>query len=73
MAGSCPAPGRFVPGLGLSRLSFAAVFTVLTVVRAEQPDVEEVTGVRGCRRGRILLTLSKRGCAVLLPPHPCVY
>lgn len=40
---------------------------VLAAVRAEEPDVEQVAVVRGCSKGQILLTLSKRGCAALLP------
>lgn len=67
VAESCPAPGCFVPGLRLSRLLFAAAFMVLTAVRAGEPDVEQVAAVRGCSKGQILLTLSKRGRAALLP------
>lgn len=63
----CSAPGCFVPGLRLSRLLFAAAFMVLTAVRAGEPDVEQVAAVRGCSKGQILLTLSKRGRAALLP------
>lgn len=40
---------------------------VLAAVRAEEPDVEQVAVVRGCSKGQILLTLSKCGCAALLP------